>query len=500
MTPDDSANKSTRLPTLQSAEWLSSSLSANKDGDDSRATPINRSRVITCDKCQQISRSDKWTRHPFVNKFSHRTHLMRFGRRKIVKGTTNYKTSEIISSEKCQRQQSTVRTTAVIMLKLLVILGLTLGSSIANSSDSPAKLQRYKVQQQQLLQQPTNYADSSLSNRTDRVRRTNNQQRTRLHPDQECPSLSRLTSLVPAEYPQACCECVTDHWGWQITCFNASRTSECVPINAPARSQPARRPVPPGESQAHRRVHRSPARWMGDNEFLAAANANATTGGSDSLTRHVDESEHEGFGEELTTDRPSVSPASEQQANKQRSPLTMVTSNGSTINNNNNASTSEDGIISLSSSSSITLMQLRTQTDSTASQQPSHQQVSSGTNSSSRSRLAQLQQQATSGSSDNDNHPMFQTVPVLFSVMYTRNNMIVIDCDLAAPNYKPAMFQGKLLTLVNTAARQLFNLLFSLELFCCCCCCCSSSSSCGVTNNPHKKELFLCSKLFSRLA
>lgn len=37
----------------------------------------------------------------------------------------------------------------------------------------------------------------------------------------------------------------------------------------------------------------------------------------------------------------------------------------------------------------------------------------------------------------------FQTIPVLFSVKYLRNNMIEIDCDQEAPNYKAAMFRGK---------------------------------------------------------
>lgn len=43
-------------------------------------------------------------------------------------------------------------------------------------------------------------------------------------------------------------------------------------------------------------------------------------------------------------------------------------------------------------------------------------------------------------------HLTFQTIPVLFSIKYVRNNMIEIDCDQASPNYKPAMLQGKFIS------------------------------------------------------
>lgn len=289
----------------------------------------------------------------------------------------------------------------------------------------------------------------------------------------ECPSTRLAQSLLPAEYAgspatsgrvgqsRSYCECTADLLGWHLTCFAGSagqskavgRQAAASPSDAsqvggvaplPDQLHPAFRGhqiqrIQQAAAVANRarpaaRIRRA-ARWMG--ELMTGVGLNSSSTSLDVLEVEpesllsklpVSSTSHEGFGDDaatlaaLTTTRPrsdlesADAPARPQSAKKLASlKLAQLRENRKATN-----STSQDeGFVSLPSSDTFTTLK---------QQQQQHQQDN---------------EKVSAANNNINNHLMFQTVPVLFSVKYVRNNMIEIDCDQAAPNYKPAMFQGK---------------------------------------------------------
>jgi len=365
----------------------------------------------------------------------------------------------------------------MLALGILATSALFAATSQVGGLDSPARIQRHK---QQSWPSPagSNYALEQSANGEQqagspiRVRRTNEprvrQQQQQQQPAgsrarqaEECPQGRLLNSLLPPEYlgspalsqrqQRAYCDCTADLFGWHLTCFAGSAAAleerQALASAANSRNQALPNQLHPAfrapqlqrqqqqqQQQAAaaanlvRRIQRrSPARWMGDEPTDAARNlTNPENDAEDSSSHPISLANHEGFGEELTTLAPppttttatsssSIKLAPSSRHSKRKSPKRVSPPQSF------NESNIDDSFISMPSSASFTLMQLQRQDQG--------------------ERSAKLLQ--SSSSANNNPNLMFQTVPVLFSVKYLRNNMIEIDCDQAAPNYKPAMFQGK---------------------------------------------------------
>lgn len=257
----------------------------------------------------------------------------------------------------------------------------------------------------------------------------------------ECPSNRLAQSLLPVEYlgspassqrpsmSRAYCDCTPDLLGWQLTCFagaaqsgtgsGSSAGSAAAPL--PDQLHPAFRgpQIQRMQQQAAvvnrgrppARIRRA-ARWMGK---LGAGSGSANDSAEEpDETRST--TSHEGFGDDslaspiLTTTRPDA----RTQPAKKLATLKLAQVHHRQQQQSTNSSGYDDSFISLPSSDTFTTI-----------------------------RRQQQDSEKLSANNNINNHLMFQTVPVLFSVKYVRNTMIEIDCDQAAPNYKPAMFQGK---------------------------------------------------------
>lgn len=350
---------------------------------------------------------------------------------------------------------------ALVLIFFQIVLALSLDSPVRiyqqQRGSTPLQKQRQlvNIESSETIERLANLSSSAAASelngshdsvRNERVRRaqlasvrqTGSSSGRGKH-DVECPPNRLIQSLLPPEYlhspasnqrqrqNKAYCDCTGDLFGWHLTCFAGAavappqqplrqRTRDSSSLGAgsthdtdtlPNQLHPAFRApqLQRQQQQQQGRVSRA-ARWMGERneaESGAAADLADTSPGSTSA------STHEGFGEESnpapvtsTTPRPN-------RTAKERARVSIA--------HNKSMSISEEpaDFIGLPSSSSYTLMS---------------QQLNSNPN----SNQNQNQQQHNS---------MFQTVPVLFSVKYAKNNMIEIFCDQAAPQYKPAMFQGK---------------------------------------------------------
>lgn len=344
----------------------------------------------------------------------HRTHK-RFEYRASNCNNHNMTTSKNIS-----QKLATLLLLASLSISILIITQVT-------CLDSPVKVQRYKQQFRQTSEKPkhvlasnstgnldqqeavmnarsewlnitTSTSAANLTDHNQRVKRTNNNDRLRSSQRRtvdECPTSRLINQLLPGSYigspasnqrqqqSRAYCDCQSDLFGWHLTCFagsqqqqhqDAAQTGELPNQLHPAFRGPQLQRQAQQAASALRRVHRSPSRWMGDNNERVS-----------NASEHLfNLASHEGFGED----------------------------DSRVVGNNSD----EDQLAALPSSNSFTLMKLDEQESSN---------------------------DKSTSNNNNNNNIMFQTVPVLFSVKYLRNNMIEIDCDQAAPNYKPAMFQGK---------------------------------------------------------
>lgn len=332
-----------------------------------------------------------------------------------------------------------------------------------------------------------NVTTTTTAARYGRARRTDershNIKQQQQHQDTEqCPSNKLSQSLLPPEYigspatsqrqhlSRAYCDCTVDLYGWHLTCFAGSASQQRatnIGLNLPNQLHPAFRAPQLQRQQQQaaaaatanlpngRRIHRrstsaTGSRWMGDPSLEnSSPDLTDKKNGGDNIEladSNSNFSSHEGFGEEVS----SATPSTNHQAAANSATTTTTTNSATTaklkvrkINSRSNFSkptpeeatnvspaNSEDGLMSLASSNSFALLQL---------QENSEQQQKVAA----RSAQQQQQEKPIINHSSSSSHITFQTIPVLFSVKYIRNNMIEIDCDQAAPHYKPAMFQGK---------------------------------------------------------
>lgn len=412
---------------------------------------------------------------------------------------------------------SLIQRCALMFISMLLISH----SQTTNGLDSPVKIQRNKIQQQQQqfsnstsnraandLDHPDNQLEQfnatfSLASNpnhkssSDRVRRTNSEhyqvaqninQPSSQQP--ECPSTRLIQSLLPSEYvgspatsqrpsmARAHCECVPDSFGWHLTCFagssqatsgsggyrDSSLSSNVMPNQLhPAfrNSQIARQQQQQQQQQNQansnhlgRRSKRSPARWLGDDSDKLRVSTALRTGDENlSTTSHNNDelSPHEGFGEDassslsMSLQQPSLVQGNLQDAAERTTPAIFhkqanhLRSKSNLTGSNMSAPLDQGASSSLDRIITNNLRQdqyensvnnnIKDFEDSTANEQPLR---SSSSSNGDKFMLAAA-----------SNHLTFQTIPVLFSIKYLRNNMIEIDCDQAAPSYKAAMFRGK---------------------------------------------------------
>lgn len=324
---------------------------------------------------------------------------------------------------------------------------------------------------------------TNRASKSDRVRRTDQQEGLRgsgssqishsgRHSESECPSKKVIQSLLPAEYVatggnqrqqqlRAVCDCLVESSGWTITCYNDSAksidTSRAMSSRLTANPQLPKQMHPAFEPQLQRqqqqqqqaaasghplrRVHRSPVRWMGD-EDAPVTGKNVSSDeiiGTDSAL-----SEQEGFGDDLlsTTSQPRTDQA--EQRRRQEPKYSEISSRTGSLeinqqefrNKSLNLNSNEDSLISSSSSNSFALAQPQ--------QQDGEFNTAIGGGRVSEKLLA------PSATSNND----YLVTTILFNVKYLRDTMIEIDCDQMAPHYKPAMFQGKFWIMFMQPARQ----------------------------------------------
>lgn len=288
----------------------------------------------------------------------------------------------------------------------------------------------------------------------------------------ECPSSRLAQSLLPAEYAgspatsqragqaRAYCDCNADPLGWHLTCFAgsggparaASRQSSAGASDAagqlataaplPDQLHPAFRghqiqrlqlaAAVASRARAGSRLRRA-ARWMG--ELSSGSNVNSTSpddADPEALLNKLPSStaSHDGFGDDApsllapTTTKPKLAHETQPAPARPQSAKKLATIKMAQLRESQkptNSTSQEESFVSLPSSDTFTMLKQQHQ------QQQQQQQDS----------------EKVSANNNINNHLMFQTVPVLFSVKYVRNTMIEIDCDQATPNYKPAMFQGK---------------------------------------------------------
>lgn len=310
--------------------------------------------------------------------------------------------------------------------------------------------------------------------RENRVRRTNEisgQVSRRPTTTIECPSKRLMQSLLPPEYvgspamqagqrqSRGSCDCELDpdQSGWRITCA-AGDESTLLLMNSNADGRQIRLPNQlhpafrgpqmkrhkqqqqvsnvPAAMGVNRRVNRSPTRWMGEDLVPPSGHSSSSSSGSTAAEPSgSDVSVHEGFGEETnaqTTPRPGI-----------RS-RTMSNNSSSNDGFNQAASADSDSILSLPSSASFSMVMQGEHNNNNNRSHSSEDKESPRSAAASDNNEKLINQNNHNSNNNNDHHLMYETVPVLFSVKYTRTkNMIEIDCDKAAPNYKAAMFQGK---------------------------------------------------------
>lgn len=318
--------------------------------------------------------------------------------------------------------------------------------------------------------------DSGYSRgREERVKRTNVNRRAASRIELECPPRRLLQSLLPPEYlgspamqagaggqrqSRGSCDCVLELSGWQINCVAGDEASLLMMSpNADGRSrlpnqlhpafrgpqlerhkllQQQQQQVSNVPLVGNRRVHRSPTRWMGeelsprsqprtsDNSEQPSIGSSASSNAELSTPEN---SVHEGFGEETAsqiTSRPG--------------------SRSSTMRNNSGsehqAAADSDSFLSLPSIASFSMMMRGEHNSSHSSEDKEAASRVVAAASDNDERL--INQDNHNSNNNNNDHLMYETVPILFSVKYTTTrNMIEINCDKAAPNYKAAMFQGK---------------------------------------------------------
>lgn len=340
----------------------------------------------------------------------------------------------------------------------------------------------------QLAQNSTNQAS-----KVDRVRRTNqptslSQNNHTAQPQgNECPPTKLIQSLLPAEYQQqqqqstnnnlqrAHCDCVRDLHGWFVTCYAGSANRNNLAASAallPNQLHPAfRGPQLQRQQQqqaaaaaatngvnggAQRRVHRA-ARWMGDdveetpaNNLARSSDQNVVSHQPGSFQEDSSSVSHEGFGDEPTTvSGPQAEAAADSRHQRKAIGSPRSQTAAAAAANLSSPTDVDDSFVLSPSSNSFTLLQPTQQQQQQHGQEnleqnyratTSNNNNNNNTNSSRSEKMIMMQH----ASNNNNNHQlMFQTVPILFSVKYIRNTIIEIDCDQAAPQYKPAMFQGK---------------------------------------------------------
>lgn len=355
---------------------------------------------------------------------------------------------------KCHKRRHPMMT---MLLSLLISVSLLLAGDVHGLLDSPVRVHQQRrqlvvVENSQTIERPVNLTAGAepLTNdnvRYDRVRRTSRQPVGQVSPgrqqrpaDVECPANRLLQGLLPPEYlaspassqrrgqtSKAYCDCTGDLYGWHLTCFASAASPSSVARpglqpqqqdSLPNQLHPAfRGPQLQRQQQAAsnlRRLQRrsAAARWMGesssDDEPVSSTSGSLEVAADPSAVT----SAHEGFGEDNLVALPASSATATTTTTTPRSASVAKSNKLRASRQNISAPRIADDdreasdFISLPSSNSFTMM---------SQQLNSNQQHNS----------------------------MFQTVPVLFSVKYTKNNMIEIDCDQAAPQYKPAMFQGK---------------------------------------------------------
>lgn len=383
-------------------------------------------------------------------------------------------------------------------LVYLMIASQLLCLSSVNCLDSPAKIQRNRQQQQasnnssspqvvELSSTGTSYINNnhdSLStittNRTsvERVRRTNSEQQQQQqqprqvassgssqqaagrHEGHECPPSRVYLSLLPPEYSgspaqtqrptsmaRAHCDCQPDALGWHLTCYPSSSLFPAPPAGSSGRA-----PNPAMPNQLHP-AFRAPQMARHQQQVAAAASrrnrrwlAPNEDGDDGAINRAGDlysssEAEtispHDGFGEETSgVSATSASAATTTSTPKPNQQAIKLANNNATQfhkrrqqqQQQHQTSDNNDEIILLPGDNVHNYSEIRSNTGNNSSSQ------------SSRQRQEQSDKLTFAASS---NHLTFQTAPTLFSIRYVQNNMIEIDCDQAAPQYKAAMFQGK---------------------------------------------------------
>lgn len=330
-------------------------------------------------------------------------------------------------------------------LLLLVASGALLVALVGSSGqrahclDSPAKIQRQK----QLQSQPAARQDSSeqqnagpapSSPRIERVVRTNERPRagaSSFNSDSDAPACppSRLVSaLLPADYsgspaasprPQqgrAYCDCVEDapNAGWHLTCYVGSAlaggaSAAASQLDAGASLPDQLHPAFVG-AQLQRRQQQAAA---GSSRRRLGRAASAAS--DDERQESAADQTHQGFDDEASDSaalsRRDGSSALALGPNQRRPPHNRA--NGTAVRH-----TSDHN-------------------------KPKEPQELADNHADSSDRSPEYQAAAKLNHQTNSDHLTFQTVPILFSIKYVKNNIIEIDCDQSSPKYKPAMLQGE---------------------------------------------------------
>lgn len=366
-------------------------------------------------------------------------------------------TTRAVLGRNSKYKKKTLLTIPFIFILTTSILLIDHDHHSVNCLDSPVKVQRNKLHQQPKYSNvDKNQANGELASTTNessvqhhinsafnRVRRTNseqvpanfqsrNSQVDQLVKDQDqCPSSRLFQSLLPPEYAgspaisrrpsmaRAHCDCVSDPFGWHFTCFSGSALSanslnnvnNALPM--PNQLHPAfrtpqmvRQQQRVSQQQQGRRVNKRSASQSSYDERMINSSTKLSEDISTTLLNE-EASPHEGFGEEHSSSIMSATTGPPRTSNLSLKPSA---SNNSLI----------DSLIERNIDEVQHQRELRQNEGNLASS-------ANGNRNSVASQLT------------------FQTIPTLFSVKYVRNSMIEIDCDQAAPNYRAAMFQGKLL-------------------------------------------------------
>lgn len=294
--------------------------------------------------------------------------------------------------------------------------------------ESPVKIQM-KLQQQQLASGgPRAPPPNQTASEPVRMRRTN-YGRAEQQAAGGCPSQRLMLSLLEPQWQRASarerpqCECLSE-WplGWTVSCYAAS-SAQLGPATGGSVQQRASLPdqlhpafvgpqlqrrqqqqqLASQSPPAHRSRLRTRSLASGQNEL--AADDKAESAGESVL--HSGDSQS-GFDDE----------------------------GGAHQNEHSNEMSSAESSLGANfsrrdSSGHESLHEATSARPANPKREAADQQQAAGSARSSGAQSANLQSSS------------FHSIPVLFSLRYNRNKMIEIDCDQGAPNYKPALFQGK---------------------------------------------------------